>query len=109
MDNLSLDQFNPKEAELVTMATNYKSLTINGIDDKQGYLEVSTARKHLAKTRVQISKDGKLLREEANAFQKKVIARERELIAIIEPVELELAAKEEEHNKKFVPFLMFDN
>lgn len=95
MENLSLDSLNPKEAELIKIANDYKNLTINGVNDKQGYQVVSTARKHLAKIRVQITKDGKLLREEALAFQKKVIAREKELVAIIEPIELNLLAQEE--------------
>jgi len=39
------------------------------------------------------------LREEAVAFQKKVIAVEKELVAIIEPVEIDLAGKQEEIDK----------
>lgn len=96
MENLNLEKFSPKKAELIDLSKKYESLEIKGIDDKEGYELVDVARKDLKKVRVQISKDGKMLRQEALDFQKAVIAKEKELIQIIEPVEKSL---EEKQNK----------
>jgi hypothetical protein len=93
MQKLDIEQFNPKKAEIVALADKYKDLTIQGVDDKAGYLQVDLARKELKKTRVQIEKDGKMFRAEAVAFQKQVLELEKELVAIVEPLEVELAEK----------------
>lgn len=76
-----------REEGLKVMASEFGALKINGIEDKEGFTKVSEARKKLKAERVQIEKDAKELREGAVKFQKTVIARERELIAIIEPTE----------------------
>jgi hypothetical protein len=95
MENLSMDKFNPTRAELTQMAEKYKTLTIAGAEDREGYMKVDVARKELKKTRIQIEKDGKLLRAEAVAFQKAVIEKEKELVGLIEPVEVNLAEQQE--------------
>jgi len=94
METLSLEKFNPTTAELTIMADKYKILTIKGVEDMAGYLEVDRARKELKKAKSQIRLDGKLLRSEALAFQKAVIKKEDELVGIIEPIEDELEAKQ---------------
>lgn len=91
---LSLVNFSPKKEELELMIKKSKDLTIAGVEDKKGYDLVRAARMKFVKTRVQIGKDGKALRDEALVFNKKVIAREKELIAMIGPVEDELFHKE---------------
>lgn len=96
---LQIDKFTPQKAELQTLAAQYSALTIAGIQDKAGYKIVDEARKDLKRKRVEITKTGKELREEAVAFQKKVIAVEKELVALIEPVELDLATKQEAIDK----------
>ena len=78
MEKLDIEKFNPTKAEIVALAEKYKSLTIKGVDDKQGYALVDEARKELKKVRVKIAKDGKLLRSEAVDFQKAVIAKEKD-------------------------------
>lgn len=93
-DNLNLEKFNPTRGELLSLADEARKLTIAGIDDTEGYKAVHDQRMKLKAARVQIAKTGKEAREEALAFQKKVIAYEKELISIIEPVEEELALKE---------------
>jgi hypothetical protein len=94
MENLNLEKFNPQKSELITIVNGYKDLTINGIDDKEGYLAVHKSRMELKKIRVNIQNTGKELRADAIKFQKSVIDKEKEFIAIIEPVEQELADKE---------------
>jgi thiol:disulfide interchange protein len=95
MNNLSLEKFNPKKAELETLSKKYSGLAIKGIDDKEGYELVNEARKDLKKQRVNIEKQGKEFRAEAIKFQKDVIAYEKELVAIIEPLEIELQSKQD--------------
>jgi len=91
--NLDIEKFNPKKVELIKKVEKYKNLKINGIEDKVGYQLVDTARKDLKATRGQITKAGKELRDEAVKFSKVVIAREKEFVAIIEPLEKELKEK----------------
>ena len=96
MKNLNIEKFSPQKAELVGLANRYKSLTINGIDDVAGYNMVGEARKDLKKKRVSIKNTGKEMRDEANKFAKAVIGLEKELVGIIEPLEIELKEKQEE-------------
>lgn len=94
-ENLNLEKFNPTRAELLSLADEGRKLVINGIDDAEGYAAVHTYRMKLKQSRVQIAKIGKEAREEALAYQKKVIAYEKELIGIIEPIEQDLQAKQD--------------
>jgi hypothetical protein len=96
MMNLNIDQFNPPIAEIKAMAAKYQDLKISGPNDRAGYIIVDAARKDLARLRIKIEKDGKAIRAEARAFQKAVMDKEKELVGFIEPVELRLAAMQEE-------------
>lgn len=93
MTTLSLDDFNPKKAELTTLADKYRNLTIKDISDKEGYNAVHEAQMQLRATRVDIEKRGKEMREDATAYQKAVIALERSLTDIISEVEDQLKAE----------------
>ena len=64
-DELNLEKFNPTKNELLALADEARKLTINGIDDKEGYLAVHQQRMKLQKARTQITKTGKEVREEA--------------------------------------------
>lgn len=94
MTTFQIEQFSPKKAEMQALAESSKGLTINGVEDLEGYKKVHEARIKLKSTRIEITKNGKALREDAIAFQKKVIELEKELVGIIEPVETELEQKE---------------
>ncbi len=94
MENLTLDSFKPSKKAVLELAEKCKGLEIKGVDDKGGYALVHAKRMDLKNTRVAITKTGKDLRQGAIDFQKSVIAQEKELIAIIEPVEKDLEAKE---------------
>jgi hypothetical protein len=82
------------EADLNLLAEQFKGLTIKGVDDKLGFATLRDARITLKSRRIQIEKDGKALRENAVKFQKRVIEREKQLIAIIEPTENALYMEE---------------
>lgn len=91
---LNIELLTPKVLELQGVAEKYKGLVITGIEDRAGYQIVDEARKDLKKRRVEIQKFAKEIRDEAIQFQKKVIEKEREVIAIIEPLEIELGNKQ---------------
>lgn len=61
--------------------------------------QVENAVKKLVKIRRQIQEKGKTYRDEANAFNKNVLSKEKEYVSIIEPIEneyKEILVKEEE-------------
>jgi hypothetical protein len=89
-----LSVLDEKEASLIELASKFKGLKVNGVDDKEGFNTVRDGRLAIKKARVEIQKAGKALRENAVKFQKTVIERENQLIAIIEPVENELMMEE---------------
>jgi hypothetical protein len=78
------------------MVTATKHISATDLSDKTQLEIVRTNRIALKNARVKIEKRGKELREDALKFQKAVIAKEKELVAIIEPEEDRLAAIEEE-------------
>lgn len=92
---LSLETYSAERAEVAKMAEQYKGLEIKGVEDKKGYAEVDAARKALKAARVRVQKTGKELRDDANKFAKKVIEVEKDIVALIEPTEKDLAAKQE--------------
>lgn len=100
MKELNLEKFNPTVAELNSLVEKWKEITKVALADDEtskAHLKVvKTARIELRDARVKIEKAGKALRDDANAFNKAVIAKERELIAIVEPEEKRLKEIEEE-------------
>ncbi len=90
-ENLSLEAFVPAKAELSVLAGKAK-----GVDVKNAE-QVHDVRIELRDARISITKRGKELREGALKFQKEVIKREGELVAIIEPEEERLKAIDEEN------------
>lgn len=99
MSDLSLEKFNPI-AELNALVEAARGVFVTDIGDKEQLSIVKKTRILLRDARIDIEKKGKELRGDALAFQKAVIAREKELIAIIEPEEARLAAIEDEVKAK---------
>jgi len=88
------DVIGAADAVIAQMAEKYLPLKINGIDDKSGYKAVHEARMIVKSTRVKVEKHGKDMREDAVKYQKAVIAEEKRIIGLMEPVETHLAAEE---------------
>ncbi len=99
MEELSIEKFNPTIAELQKIAEEAHLIVITDTNDKAQLELVKKTRISLGKTRVAISKKGKELRDDALTFQRAVIAKEKELIAIIEPEESRLEQIEEDVKK----------
>ena len=99
----NLIKFDPTIEELNTIAASARQITITDFDDKAQYFAVKDKQVELKHLRGRIETAGKEKREEANAFAKAVIAKEKEYIAIIsvEEKRLEALRKEvEEYNTK---------
>lgn len=94
MEELSIEKFSPAKAELLAIVAETKKT------DLTSYEAVKENRIKLRDARVLIQKKGKEFREDALKFQKDVIAKEKELIGIIEPEEDRLFQVEEEHKLK---------
>ena len=96
---LEIEKFSPTKAELVKLAEESKSLTLPDPFDQAQYARVKDAKKNLVTVRNTIAKTGKAFREEAIAFSKKVIEKEKELVKIIQPAEdrLETLLDEADH------------
>ena len=87
---MNLEKFDPTVAELTKVAEESRKIVITNFDDPKQIEAVHAKRIELKKTRVSIEKRGKELREDAIKFSKAVIAKEKELVAIIEPEEIRL-------------------
>jgi len=86
-EDLNMERFSPKKAELTALVEKNKDLTIDGVEDETGYDMVKFAKKKLAKHRATIKEVGLSLRRDAINFQNAVISEEKGLLAIIEDQE----------------------
>jgi len=100
MDTLDIEKFDPTIADLQSLVSLTSQVVVTDINDKGQIEAVKTNRILLRDARVAITKKGKEMRESALKFQKDVITRERELIAVIEPEEERLRLIEDEVKAK---------
>lgn len=96
---LNMDSFNPKKAELIALAEKHKAATEIEIIDKETYEQVHSAQIVLRDTRNEIKDQWLKIRESANKFIKDVLAVEKELLAVITPIEDKLIEKKEAWKK----------
>lgn len=97
-----LSKVNLTDQAIDKMKDQFMALKVVDQTDQVGFEAVSTARKEAKKFRVALEKFLKQLREPALAFQKMVIAREKELSARIEEIEAYLTSQEEIFSPKEV-------
>ena len=96
MDTKDIERFDPTKEVLQQLVLKTQSITATDLKDKAQLEVVKQNRIELKKARVQIEKTGKAMRDDANAYSKAVIAKEKELIGIISPEEDRLKAIESE-------------
>lgn len=94
--NFDIEAFDPTVAELTALVQSTKDITADDLEDTKQLEVVKENRILLRNARVKIEKKGKELRDDANKFAKAVIAKEKELIAIISPEEDRLKAIEDQ-------------
>lgn len=92
---LSIEKFNPTKAELLKVVKEYEWLEIKDINDIKGYEAVKLAKKDLVSRRNKIKNTGLELRSEANEFRSQVLNLEKDLLEVIQPLEVELKAKQD--------------
>lgn len=97
LNESDIQKFDPTIADLQRMVENTKDITADTRIDI-----IKESRIDFKKRRVQIEKYGKSLRDEANKFNKAVLAKENELIAIIEPEERRLEKIEKDAEAKIL-------
>lgn len=85
-----LTQFDPTIEKLTALVAESAGIKEVNLDDPQQLESVKKARLKLRDARVSIEKTGKSYREDALAYQRAVISKEKELIGIIEPEEQRL-------------------
>jgi hypothetical protein len=85
--NKSLIKHNVTDAFINELLESSKDLTINGVDDKAGYVAVHDARMKYVKARGLFKSVCELGREDAVAIQKKWVSKQKELIERISPEE----------------------
>lgn len=90
-----LSAFNERKASLETLAQSAAEITINGIEDKEGYKNADAKRKELKQARVSITKEGKEMRSILTQVGKNIIEKENELTSIISGEEQRLADEQD--------------
>lgn len=90
--------FDPNVESLHKIVASTSKITASDLSDDVQLALVHDTRLSLRDARVRIEKKGKELRADALKFQKDVIAKEKELLAIITPEEDRLKAIEDEAN-----------
>jgi hypothetical protein len=90
MENLNIEKFNPLKAEVVNLVENCKNTTISLPNDKTGLELMKENKGLLQKKRKFVVDTMKDERSWATDYRNKVIEFEKELLAIIEPVEASL-------------------
>lgn len=84
--------------KISVLSLQYMPMTIKGVDDKNGYKQVSTARKHLKSLRVQVDKRRLALTEEARKMQLAINKEAKRITALIEPIENHLSLQEKSYD-----------
>jgi hypothetical protein len=89
-----LARFNVTDAAIAGLRDEYMALTIKDLDDKEGFALVHTARMTIKGKRVEVTKAGKDLRAESNAYNKAVLEEEKRILGLLAPIEDHLEAEE---------------
>lgn len=95
MEKLEIEKFNPTVVDIQKIVDIGRVLTISDFSNKLQIKAVKEHRIKLKEIRVNITKQGKAFRQQALDFQKAVIIKEKELVALVEPEENRLAELED--------------
>lgn len=100
MAEMQVVKYNVNEAEISKMASIYMELTIKGINDKEGFDSVHSARMVMVKHRTSIDKLRKSSNEDAQKFIKDNNANAKKLLDLMSPIEDHLTKEEEKVTKE---------
>ncbi len=96
MADLAISKFDPLVAKLQALVEDSKKITVTDVRNDEQLKASKKMRLALRDARVALTKQGKEMREDALAFQKAVIAKEKELVGIVEPEEERLQHYEDQ-------------
>lgn len=99
-ESLSIAKFDPMVAELQALVEGTKAIVSVDHSNPDEIKNITAKRKEIRDKRKEIEDFGKSLRAGALSFQKAVIAKENEIVAIIEPEEKRLKGLEDEAKEK---------
>ena len=95
-----LQKFNITDAAIGALSQEFMPLIIKGLDDHEGYKQVHEARMIIKKKRVEVTKTGKDLREDALRYQKAILGEEKRILALLSPIEDHLTEEEEKIDRE---------
>lgn len=98
--NQQLVEYHVTDAAIAKMHSDFMSLTVKGLDDKRGLVEVHAARMIVKNTRIDVEKTRKALKADALAWGQKVDAEARRITKLLEPIEDHLTFEEEKITKE---------
>lgn len=90
----AVTQLRKSDLAISEMEEQYLPLRVNGVDDKEGLIVVTEARKTAKKIRCQVEKTRKELKADANRYGKAVDDEAKRLKGMIEPIEQHLIDQE---------------
>lgn len=88
-------EYNVTDAAIAEMEHAYMGLTIQGLDDKKGFVAVHTARMVVKGKRVEVEHRRKELKADALAYGKKVDGEAKRIFGKLEPIESHLQSEED--------------
>lgn len=91
---VELKKYNVTDASIAELSERCLALKVSGIDDKEGYEVVKTARIGVKNRRVEVEKKRKELKADSVAFGKAVDGEAKRIFALIAPIEDHLIAQE---------------
>lgn len=89
-----LAKFNLADSQIQQWKGEFLDLQIAGVNDTEGYKVINRSRIFIKDRRVEITKEGKKLRQSAVDFQKAVIAEEKRLVDQLSEIEAVLEDKQ---------------
>lgn len=95
IEALPLAKFSLQDAAIATMAQQYGTLTINGVEDTEGFKAVHAARMVVKDHRVKVEKVRKELKADALEWGRKVDAEAKRITLLLEPIEGHLTKQED--------------
>lgn len=90
-----LTKFNQTDAAIAEINESALALSINGIDDKDGYSRVSESLKFVVRKRNEIEAKRKELKEDSLKYQRAVDGEAKRLTALLSPAEAHLKSEKE--------------
>ena len=91
---MEMVKYGVNEASISKMADIYLNLSIDGIDDKDGYNDVHSARMVIVKHRTSIDKLRKITNKDAQEFINNNNKNSKKLLSLIAPIEEHLKSEE---------------